>query len=102
VQANLLAALTEESEAVNQVYNVAVNARTTLCELFELPRNGLVDKYLHLQTSKPVHRNFRAGDVLHSRADISKAGQLLEYEPTHTIRQGPEVAFGWYEATFRG
>jgi len=101
VQANLLAATTERVEAVNQVYNVAVNARTTLCELFELLRAGLVTKYSKLQDLKPVYRDFRAGDVLHSQADISKAQRLLEYEPTYAIAQGLAEALGWYEDVLR-
>ena len=98
IQANLLAATTEPPEATNQVYNVAVNARTNLLELFELLRSGLVGRHPHLETIKPVHRDFRKGDVLHSQADVSKAQNLLGYQPTHTIAQGLDEALGWYEA----
>lgn len=99
VQANLLAALAQP-EGVNQVYNVAYNARTSLNELFEylaraLANNGIVyDK-------QPVHGDFRAGDVRHSQADISKARQLLGYEPLHDIVQGLEVAMPWYTQFLR-
>lgn len=97
VQANLLAACVERPEAVNQVYNVAVNARTDLNQLFALLRDGLTAGHPELRAVKPVYQDFRAGDVLHSQADIAKAGQLLGYQPTHTIAQGVAEALGWYE-----
>ena len=97
VQANLLAATAERAEAVNQVYNVAVNARTNLVELFNLLRDGLAARHPALKDCQPVFRDFRAGDVLHSQADIGKAGRLLGYEPTHTIGLGLDEAVGWYE-----
>ena len=102
VQVNLLAATTERPEAIDQVYNVAVNARTTLLELFTLLRDGLAARHPHLKDAQPVHRDFRAGDVLHSQADISKAQRLLGYEPTHTIGEGLADSLGWYEGQGRG
>ncbi len=98
VQVNILAAMSEQAVAGNQVYNVAVNARTSLCELFELLRIGLVSRYPGLEGLKPVYRDFRAGDVLHSQADIGKAQRLLGYVPSHTIDRGLAEALGWYEA----
>jgi UDP-N-acetylglucosamine 4-epimerase len=100
VQANLLAALAEDDEALNQVYNVAVGERTTLNELFELIRSGLVADFPHLTSCKPVHREFRAGDVRHSLADISKAERLLGYRPSHRIGEGIGCALGWYRRNF--
>ena len=96
VQANLLAATSEHEEAANQVYNVAVNARTDLLQLFELLKSGLVVNRPDLRDIKPSHRDFRAGDVLHSQADVSKAGALLGYVPTHSIEQGLAEALEWY------
>ena len=96
VQANLLSALTTDAGAVNQVYNVAVNARTSLNQLFELLRTKLLPQFPHLERYQPVYQEFRAGDVRHSQADISKARKLLGYAPTHTIEQGMEEALAWY------
>lgn len=96
VQMNLLAATTENPDAVNQVYNTAVNARTTLTELFEKLYCRLLPHFPHLRDCKPVYRDFRAGDVLHSQADISKAVGLLGYEPSHTIDAGLDAALAWY------
>ena len=96
-QINLLAATSENPEAVNQVYNVAVGDRTDLNELFALLRDGLAARHPSLENVQPVYRDFRAGDVMHSQADISKAVKLLGYQPTHTIRQGLGEALEWYE-----
>lgn len=96
IQANLLAALTDDSQAINQVYNVAVNERTTLNELFEKLRSRLVLQYPHLSDIKPVYRDFRDGDIMHSQADIHKASSLLGYLPTHTIDEGLDSALAWY------
>ncbi len=102
VQVNILAATTDNSEAVNQVYNVALNARTDLLELFELLRSGLEINRPGLEDVKPIHCDFRAGDVLHSQADIAKAVRLLGYAPTHTLAQGLTEALGWYERSLAG
>jgi len=98
VQANLLAATGKNPEAVNQVYNVAVGGRTTLNQLFESMRRQLSVDCPHLAEFKPVYRAFRAGDVKHSQADISKAIKLLGYEPGHTVEKGLNEALAWYKA----
>jgi UDP-N-acetylglucosamine/UDP-N-acetylgalactosamine 4-epimerase len=97
VQANLLAATTDRAEALNQAYNVAVGARSTLLELFEALRSRLGKSHPRIATMKPEHGPFRTGDVLHSLADIGKARRLLGYEPTHTMEQGLDEALDWYE-----
>lgn len=96
VQANLLAATTENADAVNQVYNVAVGDRTTLNELYEQLRLNLLPRFAYLQDAQPTYRDFRAGDVRHSLADVGKAAERLGYAPTHRIDQGVEVAMDWY------
>ena len=96
VQANILAATTENQEAINQVYNIAVNARTTLNQLFEMLRIRLEPSYAHLKEFKPTYRDFRPGDIMHSHANIAKAGKLLGYQPTHKIEDGLDAALEWY------
>jgi UDP-N-acetylglucosamine 4-epimerase len=90
VQANLLAALSEEARALNEVYNVAVGERTSLKHLFEILRRLLKVEL------KPEYHPFRPGDVRHSLADISLARELLGYEPTHTLERGLTEALSWY------
>lgn len=96
IQANLLAATTDNPEALNQLYNVAVAERTTLNELFELERELLVDHFPWVRDCHPHYREFRDGDVRHSLADISKARKLLAYAPTHRVSEGLKEAMGWY------
>jgi UDP-N-acetylglucosamine 4-epimerase len=84
------------TDPTNQVYNVAVGDRTTLNQLFEQLQLNLLPRYPHLQGAKPVYRDFRAGDVRHSLADISKSSTLLGYKPTHRIGAGLQVAMKWY------
>lgn len=96
VQANLLAATTMNTAALNQVYNVGVGRRTTLIELCELLYKQLSQRDPSLPKLKPVYRDFRAGDVRHSLADISKAAQLLDFRPTHNIDAGLEATMDWY------
>ena len=97
VQMNLLAATGSDPGAVNQAYNVALNDRTSLNELFELLRSRLAAGHPHLEGVAPLYQGFRAGDVMHSQADIAKAMTLLGYRPTHSIGQGLDVALGWYQ-----
>jgi UDP-N-acetylglucosamine 4-epimerase len=96
VQANLLAATTENPDAVNQVYNVAVGDRTSLNELYAQLKQNLVGQFAHLQDAQPIYRDFRAGDVLHSLADIGKSQVGLGYAPQYRIEQGLAVAMDWY------
>jgi len=96
VQANLLAATASNTDAVNQVFNVAVGGRTTLNELFRLLQDGLRRRDPALPEQRPVYCDFRPGDVRHSHADISKARRLLGYAPAHRIDDGLELAFDWY------
>ena len=96
VQANLLAATTDNPEAVDQVYNVAVSDRTSLNQLFEMIRALLEPHFPHLKDFKPTYRDFRAGDVRHSLADVTKAQRLLGYAPTHRIGEGLKEAMDWY------
>jgi UDP-N-acetylglucosamine 4-epimerase len=96
VQANLLAATTKQAGAVNQVYNVALNERTSLNELYALLRDRLAPHHPHLRSARPIHRAFRAGDVRHSQADIRKAKRWLGFRPTHRIDEGLDAALEWY------
>ncbi|MES9981476.1 MAG: NAD-dependent epimerase/dehydratase family protein [Candidatus Thiodiazotropha sp. 6PLUC5] len=96
VQANLLAATATNPDACNQVYNVAVGDRTTLNQLFTKIRDILAQRFTYLSDISPVYRDFRAGDVRHSLANIDKARDLLGYQPTHNIDQGLSEAMSWY------
>lgn len=96
IQANLLAAITVNPDAVNQVYNIAVGESTTLNELFKILKDELSIAVGAPQASKVVYKDFRQGDIGHSLADISKARRLLGYEPKYKIREGVHLAIDWY------
>lgn len=98
VQANLLAATAIKEVSTNQVYNVALGDRTSLNQLYFHLRDNLANQFTHLKDASPVYRDFRAGDVRHSLADIVKAKDLLGYKPTHRINEGLKEAMDWYVA----
>ncbi|TFH10017.1 MAG: Vi polysaccharide biosynthesis UDP-N-acetylglucosaminuronic acid C-4 epimerase TviC [Nitrosomonadales bacterium] len=98
IQVNILAALSNDPKAVNQVYNVALNEATSLNRLYEMIRSLLVKEFPYLKNHKPEYVAFREGDVRHSQADISKATRLLGYTPTHRIDKGLKQALDWYIA----
>lgn len=90
VHANDCALFTNNANAVNQVYNIALGERTSLNQLFEMI------KEVAGSDLAPKYGPERKGDVKHSLADISKAKELLNYDPHTTIRQGLKTTFDWY------
>jgi UDP-N-acetylglucosamine 4-epimerase len=100
VQANLLAALTERAEAVNTVYNVAAHRQTSLNQLFEAMRAELAKRFPEVADARAEHQDFRAGDVRHSLADITRAQTLLGYVPSHDVTRGLAEAMDWYVSRF--
>lgn len=100
VQANILAATTTNHDAKNQVYNVAVGGRTTLNELFYAIKSALKNNGINYEKA-PVYRDFRAGDVRHSQADVNKAKRMLGYDPKFSIDQGIDKAMPWYAKSLK-
>lgn len=96
VQANLLAATSTRADAADQIYNVAVGDQTSLNDLHRLLAAELARLRPQLVVPPAEHGPFRSGDVRHSRADISKAAELLGYAPTHRFAQGLHAAADWY------
>ena len=96
VQMNLLAATTDNEEATNQVYNVALNDRTSLTKLHQMIEERLIERVEGLEKKKPIYREFRSGDVRHSQASIDKAQKLLDYQPKYRISEGMADAIDWY------
>jgi sugar transferase (PEP-CTERM system associated) len=93
---NLLAARTEQALALNQVYNIAVAGRTSLNQLYAMLQHMLLADHPQVAELVAVYQEFRAGDVRHSHADISKASQLLHYRPTHDLQRGLQQTVHWY------
>ncbi|MBQ4860862.1 Vi polysaccharide biosynthesis UDP-N-acetylglucosaminuronic acid C-4 epimerase TviC [Pseudoalteromonas sp. MMG013] len=95
VQMNILAA-TAKDEAKDNVYNVAVGDRTTLNQLYSAISEVLNENGIEVN-GKPIYRDFRAGDVRHSQANVDKANNLLGYEPQYHILEGISKAMPWYK-----
>lgn len=97
VQMNILAA-TAQVEAKDEVYNVAVGDRTTLNDLYKSIQAALKECDVDDATQEPIFRDFRAGDVRHSQADVSKAVNNLGYSPEYKILEGISKAMPWYKS----
>jgi UDP-N-acetylglucosamine 4-epimerase len=96
IQMNLLAATTDNNNATNQVYNVALNDRTSLNKIYQMIEDRLIKRTQGLERKDPIYRDFRAGDVRHSQANIDKAQELLDYQPKYMISEGMDKAMDWY------
>lgn len=96
VQANHLASVVQNKDALNQVYNVAHGERTSLNQLFSFIR-GLASEFdKSILSIEPIYGPARAGDIPHSLASIEKAKRLLYYSPTFTVEEGLKEAVKWY------
>ncbi len=96
VQANLLAAMTPVTDG-SAIYNVAVNEATTLNQLF-IWLKDILSAHGVSAIREPAYTAFRAGDVRHSQADVSKAMRELGYAPAYRLHAGLEAAVPWYRA----
>ncbi|MBS3933353.1 MAG: SDR family oxidoreductase [Truepera sp.] len=105
VQANLLAATTQEPAALGTVYNIGNGGCTTLNVLYTLIRDGLAaldPAFAQLKERPAEYGPFRPGDVRHSQADIGKAARLLGYRPSVSVAEGLHKTLAWYVAQTRG
>jgi UDP-N-acetylglucosamine 4-epimerase len=96
VQANLLSAVSEDGDALSQVYNVAVGEQTSLNGLYDILKEICLSRQPDLRISDPVYLDFRRGDVRHSRADISKIKRNLGYNPAYDLRRGLLETVDWF------
>jgi len=96
VQMNIMSGMTTNQDAFGQAYNTAAGGRETLNNLFEAIKNGLESNVKNLSVPKPIYRDFRAGDIRHSNANIDKAKNIIDYNPTHTLEEGLVESIEWY------
>ena len=89
VEANLKACLAGKN-AAGQVCNIACGGRVTLLEVYRAITDALG------MNVKPVFGPPRTGDIRHSNADISRAKELLGYDPDWSFERGIRVAISWY------
>ena len=95
IQANLQASLCDFNPKMHQVFNIALNTRTSLNELFGLIRDILKEK-LNINVPDPEFLDFRVGDVTHSQASIDKAKKFFNYEPEVNFKVSLEDTIDWY------
>jgi UDP-N-acetylglucosamine 4-epimerase len=96
IQMNELAMLTQNSEAVNTIYNTAFGDRTTLNDLIRYLKQTLIPFDAAIADIPIVYGPKRDGDIPHSLASIEKARQLLGYNPVFSLHQGLKEAVKWY------
>lgn len=96
IHANEQAAIVENQEALNEVYNVAFGERISLNTLFALIQEFLGEFDEKIQKIQPNYGSERAGDVRHSLASIDKAGELLDYQPKFSVKSGLKHVSKWY------
>jgi UDP-N-acetylglucosamine 4-epimerase len=90
VQANILAMLTDNTEASGQVFNIAVGQNFSVNQLYN--KIGTLLSSDH----KATYRSSRAGDVRDSLADISKAKTLLGYNPQFNFDNGLKLTVAYF------
>lgn len=101
IQANQLAAITENPAALNQAYNIAYGEQYTIEYLVGQLEVLLRELAPDLPKAKVVSITERPGDIKHSLADISKARKLLGYDPQHSLADGLSEAMKWYWDYFK-
>jgi len=90
VDANILALTTGNKSAYGEIFNIACGESLTLMEIFNILKDIMSEKNPTFSEIEPIHEEEREGDVKHSKADVSKAGELLNFYPRILAREGLE------------
>ncbi len=96
IQSNILAGMTTNKKAFGEVFNAGIGGRLTLNELYNSINRELEKNLENFNKKDPIYRDFRAGDIRHSNANIDKLKNMVGYEPTHNIDSGLEESIKWY------
>jgi UDP-N-acetylglucosamine/UDP-N-acetylgalactosamine 4-epimerase len=96
VQANLLAATTENPAAAGSAYNVAIGGGTSLIGLHSMISARLTALDPSFQKKPLRHGPARPGDIIHSSADTTKIREELGFDPAMGVDAGLEDAVSWY------
>jgi len=96
IQSNILAGTTTNEKAFGEVFNAGIGGRLTLNALYKAISEGLEKNLVGFEFKEPIYRDFRAGDIRHSNANIDKLKEMMAYIPTHDITQGLEESVKWY------
>jgi len=96
IQINILAAISPNISSETQIFNVAFGQQISLNDLFFNLKKTLSSSFSHVNKIEPIYRDFRAGDVKHSLADIKKARKILDYNPLYDFEKGIVKTIDWY------
>ena len=96
IQANILSLVSENSDSVNTVYNVAYGDRNTLNDLISYLKDYLSEFDEKIKDIEVKYGPNRMGDIPHSHASIDKANKLLDYKPKFSLQEGLKEAVKWY------
>ncbi|MGV9004880.1 SDR family oxidoreductase [Flavobacterium sp.] len=96
IQMNELAMLTENTKALNTIYNTAFGDRTTLNDLMKYLKLFLSDYDQKISEVNVLYGPNRVGDIPHSLASIEKAKEFLSYSPKYSFQEGLKEAVKWY------
>jgi UDP-N-acetylglucosamine 4-epimerase len=102
IQANILAATATNEQSFGEAFNTAIGGRETLNNLYDAISEGLAKNLSDFEMKKAIYRDFRAGDIRHSNANIDKMKQLLGYVPAHSLEAGLEESIQWYINDIKG
>ena len=101
VQMNELAMSTNNSEAINTVYNTAYGDRNTLNDLVHYLKEFLAKYDERIANVEVIYGPNRVGDIPHSLASIDRAKELLGYNPKYSLQEGLKEAVDWYWKNLR-
>ncbi len=101
IQSNILAGTTTNDKAFGEVFNAGIGGRLTLNELYNSINRELEENLENFTKKEPIYRDFRAGDIRHSNANIEKLKNSVGYEPTHDIDRGLKESIKWYIENLR-
>jgi len=96
VQANILAGTTKNEKAFGEAFNTAAAGRETLNNLYKAIVDRLATELPEMVIKSPIYKDFRAGDIRHSNANIDKIEKMMGYKPTHTLEEGLQESLAWY------
>ncbi len=96
IQSNILAGTTTNEEAFGEVFNAGIGGRLTLNNLYSSINRELEENLEGFTTKDAIYRDFRAGDIRHSNANIDKLKKATGYEPTHDTDKGLHESIKWY------
>jgi UDP-N-acetylglucosamine 4-epimerase len=96
IQSNVLAGTTTNEDAFGEVFNAGIGGRLTLNELYSSINRELEENLENFTAKDAIYRDFRAGDIRHSNANIDKLKKMVGYEPTHDIDKGLFESIKWY------